>query len=476
MLSSEQEAALLLALLASSSLAMHEEEKTSLKQRRCQRRWWVRPALQERANLGQANKLLPLLRDRDVEFYREYITMPPRFFDTLLQLVKHHIEKKDTNFRKAISPEHRLAQTLRFIYVEIGHHGSNSDGGVFSESQLPHIIFSKNEGFLPDAPLGNIGRIPYYLVGDEAFPLKTYLMRPYPRKGNKRIFNYRLSRARRVIENAFGIMAQRWRILRRPFKAKDDNIRRIISACVVLHNYMMKESETSRCAYYPPGTADQVDWQGNITEGNWRADDTSSAALPSLPKTGCHATRFAYEMRDLLAKHFITNGKVPWQESKIMDTRLYSGTWRVLIHFMAEELPPSVKMFGILDAVFNFRPKVEACLNCKQVGHRRDLCPLPNHLTCSSCGQKHPEDYPCTPQSVICGDAHKMGDMACKQRFQRGFSRLSRPRQRPQQEHQQKQPEFQLEKEFFSSIDGRNCSSRSKSPGRNRSSRSKSPG
>nr|XP_037284672.1 protein ALP1-like [Rhipicephalus microplus] len=285
MLSSEQEAALLLALLASSSLAMHkEEEKTSLKQRRRQLRCWVRPALQERANLGQANKLLPLLRDRDVEFYRQYIRMPPRTFDTLLHLVKHHIEKKDTNFRKAISPEHRLAQTLRFlaagktlrcssfnflngrstacyivstvcqvlwdvlgpiyvarpssagewlqiakefeeswnmphcvgaidgkhtksgsedynykhffsksmlavsdacyrfIYVEIGHHGSNSDGGVFSESQLPHIIFSKNEGFPPDAPLGNIGRIPFYLVGDEAFPLKTYLMRPYPRK------------------------------------------------------------------------------------------------------------------------------------------------------------------------------------------------------------------------------------------------------------------------------------------------------
>ncbi|KAH8026823.1 hypothetical protein HPB51_025200 [Rhipicephalus microplus] len=99
----------------------------------------------------------------------------------------------------------------------------------------------------------------------------------------------------------------------------------------------------------------------------------------------------------------------------------------VLIHFMAEELPPSVKMFGILYAVFSFRLKVEACLNCRQVGHRRDVCPLPNRLTCSSCGQKHPEDYPCTPQCVICGDAHKTGDRACKQRFQRGFSRLSRP-------------------------------------------------
>ncbi|KAH8025083.1 hypothetical protein HPB51_002999 [Rhipicephalus microplus] len=140
---------------------------------------------------------------------------------------------------------------------------------------------------------------------------------------SRRIFNYRLSRAHRVIESAFGIMAQRWRILRRPFKAKDDNIQRNISACVVLHNFMMKKSEASRCTYHSPGTADQVDCQGNITESNWRADGTSSAALPSLLKTGCHATRqryfhvvrfsvglklFAYEMRDLLALHHQRKG------------------------------------------------------------------------------------------------------------------------------------------------------------------------
>lgn len=463
MLTDQQEEAILLGLLASSCLAMHEEHKTSMKQRRRQRRWWVRPSLQEREKLGHANQLLPLLRDRDVEYYREYIRMPPRTFDTLLHLLRPHIQKKDTNFRKAISAEHRLVQTLRFLaagetlrsssfnfldgrstaceivssvcqalwdvlgpvyvarpssasewlqiarefeerwnmphcvgaidgkhvaiecpaksgsedynyksffsksmlavcdacyrflYVEVGHHGSDSDGGVFGQSKLHEIILSKNEGFPPDAPLGNIGQIPFYLVGDEAFPLKTYLMRPYPRKSlqpffatsaeeeasqgerqdsepvsfeeahSKRIFNYRLSRARRVVENAFGIMAQRWRILRRPFKAKDDNIRRIISACVVLHNFMMKESETSRYAYCPPGTADHVDWQGNITEGSWRADGTSSDALPPLAKTGCHATRIAYKVRDLLAKHFITIGKVPWQERKIMDKSLCSG-------------------------------------------------------------------------------------------------------------------------------------------------------
>ena len=44
--------------------------------------------------------------------------------------------------------------------------------------------------------------LPYYLVGDEIFRLKTWLMRPYPGQffEEERILHYRLSRARRVLK------------------------------------------------------------------------------------------------------------------------------------------------------------------------------------------------------------------------------------------------------------------------------------
>lgn len=61
-----------------------------------------------------------------------------------------------------------------------------------------------DEQHLPGAE--HLGNMPFTIVGDAAFPLKTYLMRPYPGLDltrQQRIFNYRLSRARKVVENAF---------------------------------------------------------------------------------------------------------------------------------------------------------------------------------------------------------------------------------------------------------------------------------
>ena len=66
------------------------------------------------------------------------------------------------------------------------------------------------------------GKVPYFLAGDEAFPLQSWQLRPYTGQGilkEQKILNYRLSRARRVIENAFSILAAGWRVFMQPIQS-----------------------------------------------------------------------------------------------------------------------------------------------------------------------------------------------------------------------------------------------------------------
>jgi DDE superfamily endonuclease len=169
----------------------------------------------------------------------------------------------------------------RFIVVDIGAYGRESDSGVFKRSVIGKKIHDKKLNVPPPSPVRPNGPIlPYFLVGDEAFPLTTYLMRPYPGRSTglleyrKQIFNYRLSRARRVIENTFGILAARWRIYRREIIAKEETIRRIIQATVCLHNFIMTtDGGTTRQPggrYFSQQLIDRENGEGHIIPGNFR--------------------------------------------------------------------------------------------------------------------------------------------------------------------------------------------------------------
>jgi len=101
----------------------------------------------------------------------------------------------------------------------------------------------KNElDFPEDADLPHTStKIPFIVVGDEAFPLRKKLMRPYPGTGlscDQRIFNFRLSRARITVENAFSIMSARFRVFRRPICIEPTKVDVVVKACVVLHNFL----------------------------------------------------------------------------------------------------------------------------------------------------------------------------------------------------------------------------------------------
>ena len=82
--------------------------------------------------------------------------------------------------------------------------------------------------------------LPYYLVRDEIFPLKSWLMKPFPGKFNKEqhFHNNRHSRRRRVIENSFGIFRARYRLFSKQIKANVENVENYVCAVIYLHNYL----------------------------------------------------------------------------------------------------------------------------------------------------------------------------------------------------------------------------------------------
>ncbi|KAL1472476.1 hypothetical protein MTO96_039296 [Rhipicephalus appendiculatus] len=94
-----------------------------------------------------------------------------------------------------------------------------------------------------------------------------------------------------------------------------------LSACVALHNFLLKESPASRSMYCPPGTTDGEDWQGNLTDGSWRSDGAVNGALAALPGTGGNSARLAHAIRDKLCRHFITEDKLPWQVKHVKHCR-----------------------------------------------------------------------------------------------------------------------------------------------------------
>ncbi len=193
----------------------------------------------------------------------------------------------------------------KFISIDVGSYGRHSDSTIFAISDIGKALAPPNTLNLPvDEVIEGaeaLGPMPYVMVGDEAFPLQRHIMRPYPGRGitrDREIHNLRLSRARRVVENAFGILAARWRVYHTKIAVLPDTLDKIVLATCVLHNMLQNETTPAMCQ-------------------NLLDDGGPMVALTNLRPAGNRGANEAVQIRDRFQELFVTHNPVTWQEDRV---------------------------------------------------------------------------------------------------------------------------------------------------------------
>ena len=160
----------------------------------------------------------------------------------------------------------------------------------------------------------NTEPMPYVFLADDTFPLDKHCLKPYSQSDLtliKRTFNYRLSRVRKVIENAFGILTNRFRVFRTRMCLDPDKATIIILATLVFHNMFRQLSYKS---YTPEGYIEMETESGDVVEGEWREENVGASVLQSLPMSNTRiATKHVQYIRDVFANHFWGSGQISWQ-------------------------------------------------------------------------------------------------------------------------------------------------------------------
>jgi len=198
--------------------------------------------------------------------------------------------------------------TGNFIIVDVGSCGGNSDGGIFEKSAFGKRLSNQTlsvpeKGTLPSTATDTF----FVFVADDAFPLKENILKPFSQKKltfEKDIFNYRLSRARGVVEMAFGNLAQMWRILLHQLEVEPPLATDIVKALTVLHNYVKTKE--------PHRSFSCTDSPRNNKQAQVPSD------LKSIDRPRYRAQHRALETRELFMNYFLSNeGSVSWQEDSI---------------------------------------------------------------------------------------------------------------------------------------------------------------
>nr|CAI5852533.1 unnamed protein product [Callosobruchus analis] len=124
----------------------------------------------------------------------------------------------------------------RFMDICVKNPGATHDASVLTGSDL----FRNVHTTMPKSSVQVGGRqVSYVLLGDAAYPLLPWLMKPYPSRHitpPQDSFNVYTSAGRVVVENAFGRLKARWRRLLKQCDVDHKFVPKLVAACCTLHN------------------------------------------------------------------------------------------------------------------------------------------------------------------------------------------------------------------------------------------------
>ena len=200
------------------------------------------------------------------------------------------------------------------LYDDVESKDQVNDSGVLNKTSLLQAIQNGSVKLPKDDALPvNDVIAPYVFVGDDAFALKKFMMKPYPQQNltaDKRAYNYRHSRATRIIsDNLFVVLANRWRIFFTTRNLEPKHVENIVLTALALHNMLIKNP-----AYRPGNLADTLLENGEALEGEWRDNVATDSFYPlQIPRSGHNPSIAAKTVRDNFKDYFMKEGVVDWQ-------------------------------------------------------------------------------------------------------------------------------------------------------------------
>ena len=172
-----------------------------------------------------------------------------------------------------------------FTYVNAGRPGSVGDSYTYRHSIMSQKIASGE--WLAHSPKSIMGvNVKPFVVADSAFPLASTCMKCYEvgQPAYRRSFNYSLIRTRRVVEQAFGRLKGRWKIMDGKCALKDPVFtRQVAVVCCALHNVC----ERHQCPFEP----------------GWLPDESAYINTMPLNLQVTSVIGSAANVREALAKH-----------------------------------------------------------------------------------------------------------------------------------------------------------------------------